>query len=132
LYIVSRISYAVSRPIAGGVLALEHGRGVVEVAEQQRVGDEARLVAADHRRLPQRPGELGDVVEHVRLGHDGPDDLDEVLDRCGVEEVQADHPARVRGGGADLGHREGGRVRGEDGVRADDLVEPLEDRALDR
>ena len=68
--------------LARGVVALEHRGRVVEVAEQQRVGDEAGLVAA------RRPGscrsvrdQLGDVVEHLRLGDDRADDLDEVLHR---------------------------------------------------
>jgi hypothetical protein len=87
LYIVSRISYAVSRPIrsssasgpigqaaaelhrrvdvlAGGVARLEHVRGVVEVAEQQRVGDEPGLVA-DHDR------ELAELLrQRLDVGHD--------------------------------------------------------------
>ena len=49
---------------------------------------------------PQTTGVLsserarGDVVEDVGLGHHGADDLDEVLHRGGVEEVQADDLGR--------------------------------------
>ena len=40
--------------LAGGVVALVHRDRVVEVAEQQRVGDEAGPVAADDRALAER------------------------------------------------------------------------------
>ena len=99
-YIVSRISYAVSSPIRSSSASGPIGRpqpsriaasmssrvayrvsymagGVVEVAEQQRVGDEAGLVADDDRRLAEAGRERLDLVEHVLVGDDGADHLDE-------------------------------------------------------
>ncbi len=89
--------------LARGELALEHRDGVVEVAEQQRVGDEAGLVAADDGVLAELLDQRGHVLEHLRLGDHRADDLDEVLHRRRVEEVDADDPARVGVGGRDLG-----------------------------
>jgi hypothetical protein len=103
---------------------------VVEVAEQQRVRDEARLVPHDDRRLLQRPGQLGGGLHDVGLGDHGPDDLDQVLHRRRVEEVHPDDPAGVRRRGADLGDRERGGVRGQDRVQPDDGVEGPEDLLL--
>jgi hypothetical protein len=51
---------------------------VVEVAEEQRVGDEAGLVADDDRLLAQPLRERLDVLEDVVGGDDGADDLDEL------------------------------------------------------
>ena len=83
--------------LAGGVAALVHRGGVVEVAEEQGVGDEAGPVAADDGVLAQPRDQRFDVLDDVRLGDDGPDDLDEALHRRRVEEVHADDPAGVGG-----------------------------------
>ena len=77
---------------------IEHG--VVEVAEQQRVGDEAGLVAHDDGLLPEALGEGLDVLEHLVLGDDGAHDLDELQHRGGVEEVHADDALGVARGTA--------------------------------
>ena len=81
--------------------------------------------------LPSCLHQRGDVLEHARLGDDGPDDLDEALHRCRVEEVHADHATRARVGRRDLGDRERRGVGGQDGVLGDDPVELLEDLLLD-
>ena len=117
--------------LARRVAALEHRHRVVEVAEEQRVGDEARLVADDDRLLVEALGQGLDVLEDVVRGDDGPDDLDELEDRRRVEEVHADDAlgrARRRG---DLGDRQRRGVRREDGVGGDDQVEPAEDLLLE-
>ena len=80
--------------LARGVAVLVHRDRVVEVAEEQRVGDEARLVAAHDGVLAERLHQRGDVLEHVGLGDDGPHDLDEALHRRRVEEVHADDATR--------------------------------------
>jgi hypothetical protein len=54
---------------------------VVEVAEQQRVGDEAALSPTTTGILPSSPGQCHDVVEDRRLRDDRTDDLDELEDR---------------------------------------------------
>ena len=81
--------------------------------------------------LPRSRSSACDVGEHVGLGDDGADDLDEVLHRRRVEEVDADDPAGLGVGGGDLGDAERGGVGGQDRVRADDAVERPEDRLLD-
>ena len=118
--------------LAGGVAALVHRDRVVEVAEQQGVGDEAGLVAADDGVLAEPLDQRLDVVEDGRLGDDRADDLDEVLHRRRVEEVDADHAAGARVGGRDLGDRAATRCwwRGSASGRHD-LVELAEDRLLD-
>ena len=117
--------------LAAGVLALVHRDRVVEVAEQQGVGDEARLVATDHGALPEPAEQRLDVVEDLLLGDDGADDLDQVLHRGRVEEVHADHAAGEVVGGGDLGDAQRGGVGREDAVVGDDPVELAEDRLLD-
>ena len=117
--------------LARGVLGLEHRHGVVEVAEEQRVGDEPCLVAADDGVLAEPSDERLHVGEHARLGHDRADDLDEVLHRGRVEEVDADHAARARVGGADLGDRQRRGVGRQDRVGPDHLVEAPEEVLLD-
>jgi hypothetical protein len=109
---------------------LEHGRGVVEVAEQQGVGDEAGLVTADDRALADLLHEAGHVGEHRGLGHHRAHDLDQVLHRRGVEEVDADHPAGMGVGGGDLGDGQRRGVGGQDRVGRDDRLEIAEDRLL--
>ena len=117
--------------LARGVLALVHRDRVVEVAEEQRVGDEAGLVTAHDRVLAQAAQQALDVGEDVGLGDDRADDLDEVLHRRGVEEVDADHAAGLGVGGGDLGDAERGGVGREHRVGAHDVVERAEDRLLD-
>ena len=96
--------------LARGVAALVHRDRVVEVAEQQRVGDEAGLVAADDRGLAEASAiSVLTSSSTCGLGDHGADDLDEVLHRRRVEEVHADDPAGPGVGGRDLGDRERSR-----------------------
>ena len=81
--------------------------------------------------LPSRPTRRLDVLEHVGLGDHGADDLDEVLHRRGVEEVDADDAAGVGVGGGDLGDAEARGVGGQDRLRLHDRLELAEDRLLD-
>jgi hypothetical protein len=117
--------------LAGGVAALEHRDGVVQVAEEQRVGDEAGLVADDDRLLAQPLRERLDVLEDVVGGDDGADDLDELLHRGGVEEVHADDALGVLRRDGDLGDRQGRGVRREDRVGGDHLVDLAEQFLLE-
>ena len=77
--------------LAGGVAALEHRDGVVEVAEQQRVGDEAGPVADRDVDLAEPGAQRLHVGDHLGRGDHGADDLDQLHDRRRVEEVDADH-----------------------------------------
>ena len=117
--------------LARCVLRLEHVGGVVEVAEQQGVGDEPRLVAHDDRELVEGPRDSFDVGHHVIGGHDGLHDLDELQDRCRVEEVHAHDLRRPLRRHGDVGHREGRGVGGQNRVGGDGLVELFEDDALE-
>ena len=98
--------------LARGVAVLVHRHGVVEVAEEQRVGDEAGLVAAHDGVLAEGLDQRRDVLEHLGLGDDRLHDLDEALHRRRVEEVHADDAAGVGVGGRDLGDRQRGGVGG--------------------
>ena len=117
--------------LAGGVALLVHPRGVVEVAEEQRVGDEARAVADHDGHLVQRGGERLQVVDDVRLGHHRAHQLDQPLHGRGVEEVHADQPTRASGAHRELGDRERRRVRREDDVGAAHLVQLAEHARLE-
>ena len=117
--------------LAGGVAVLEHRDGVVEVAEQQRVGDEAGPVADGHVDLAQPLGQRLDVLDDLGLGDDGAHHLDQLHDRRGVEEVHADDLARPAGGDRDLGDRQGRGVGRQDGVRRADPVQLGEDLGLE-
>ncbi len=114
-----------------GVVALVHGDRVVEVAEQQGVGDEAGLVAAHHGVLAELLDQPGHVLENLVLGDDRADDLDQVLHRRRVEEVDADDAPGPGVRGGDLGDRQRRGVGGEDRLRRDDVVELAEDVLLD-
>jgi hypothetical protein len=106
---------------------------VVEVAEQQRVGDEAGLVADDDRLLVQALGEGLDVLEDVVVGDDGADDLDELHHGRGVEEVHADDTRLgCLRGDRELGDRQRRGVRREDRVIGDDGVDRREELLLQR
>jgi hypothetical protein len=113
----------------GGVARLDHADGLVEVREQQLVGDEAAPVADGDRDLADRLGERLRGLDHTLVGDHGADELDQLHDRGGVEEVEAEHtvgPLRVDG---DVHDRQGGRVGRDDGLGGGDLVE-LRERLL--
>ena len=105
---------------------------MVEIAEQQRVGDEAGLVAHDHGLLLQPLGQGLDVGEHIVSSDDGADDLDELLHGGRVEEVHSDDARGLLGRDGDLGHRQGRGVRREDSLLADYRIERSEDLLLER
>jgi hypothetical protein len=110
---------------------LEHRDGVVEIAEQQRVGDEPRLVADDNRHLAEPVGEALDVLDYLLLGDHSPHDLDQLEHRRRVEEVHADDLRRPTRGHGDLGDRQRRRVGREHRVRLADLVQGSEDLPLE-
>ncbi len=68
--------------------------------------------------LPRRRTSVLTSVEDARLGDDRAHDLDEVLHRRRVEEVDADHPAGTGVGGGELGDRQRRGVGGQHGRRA--------------
>ncbi len=95
------------------------------------IDDEARRVAAAHRRSCPRPSTIaaarsttaGGCVDAATTSTSG-------MHRCGVEEVQPDDPTRPGRRLGDRGDRQGARVRGQDGVGEDDGIERAEDRPL--
>ena len=83
--------------------------------------------------LPSRPctARLG-ALDRLLAGGQRRDQLDELLHRGRVEEVDADDLVGAGGGHRQLHQRDGGGVGGQDGVRpGHDLVEHLEDLRLD-
>src|SRR3712207_9240693 len=81
-------------------------------SDEQAVDDETRLVARAHRHLAELAAELDGRLVDLLVGEDGADDLDELHEGHGVEEVQADE-ARLPpgpGGRHHLGDREGRQI----------------------
>ena len=109
--------------LAGRVVVLVHRDGVVEVAEQQRVGDEAGPVADGDVDLAEPRASASTSSTTDGLGDDGADDLDELHHRRGVEEVHPDDLARSVGGDRDLGDGQDRGVGRQDGVGPADLVQ---------
>ncbi len=117
--------------LAGGVARLVHPDRVVEVAEQQRVRDEAGPVPDGDVELAAAVDERLHVGDHLGVADDGADHLDQVHHRGRVEPVQPDHlrrPARRR---RQVGHRQGGGVGGQHGVGRQQRVQLGEQRLLD-
>lgn len=116
--------------LAGGVLRLVHGGGLVQVAEEQPVRDETGPVADRHRFLAEVMGQSGDGVDGPRVGQHRGDHLDQLhgLDRG--EEVQAEDPLGVRRIGGEPGDGERVGARRQDGVGPHDAVEGPEDLVL--
>jgi hypothetical protein len=75
--------------LARGVAALVHPHRVVQVAEQQRVGDEAGPVAGGRGGLADAVDQRLHVLDDGGVGDDGLHDLDQVHHRRRVEPVQA-------------------------------------------
>ncbi len=118
--------------VGARVVRLEHLHRVVEVGEEQRVDDETRAVTAAHGVL----ADLGGDVENRRLdiatGRHGRDDLDQLHDRGGIEEVHADDIGGSRGRGGALDHGQAGCRRREHSPGGADVVEVGEEHLLDR
>ena len=112
------------------VVGLEHRDGVVQIAEEQRVGDEAGPVVDRDVDLAEPGAERLDVVDDVGRGDDGLDDLDQLHDRRRVEEVHADDLVGPVRGDRDLGDRQRRRVGRQDRLRLADLVQLGEDLLL--
>ena len=116
--------------LAHDVVRLEHADRVVEVAEQQCVGDEARPVTDDHGRLADGGREGGDVLDDLGLGDHGADHLDQLHHRCGVEEVHSHHPAGPGGLHAQCGDRQRRGVGGDHRVGPAHGIESAQHRGL--
>lgn len=117
--------------LAGGVLRLVHRGGLVEVAEQQPVGDESGAVADRDGLLAELDRQIGDRGDGLRCGQHRRDHLDQLHRRGRVEEVQTQDALGTRGVGGETGDGEGVGAGREDRLRADDVVEGAEDLVLD-
>lgn len=117
--------------LAGGVLRLVHRGRLVQVAEQQSVGDEAGAVADRDGLLAEVEGQVGDGADRRGRGQHRRDDLDELHRGRRIEEVQAEDALGVGRVGGQTRHGEGVGTGGQDGVRAHDAVQRAEDLLLD-
>lgn len=117
--------------LAGGVLRLVHRGRLVEVAEEQPVGDETGAVAHRDGLLPELQRQVGDRGHGRRRGQHRGDDLDELHRGRRVEEVQAEHALGVRRVGGQTRHGQRVGARREDRLAAHDAVERPEDLLLD-
>ena len=103
--------------VAGSASALVQQRerlGVVGPGDA--VDDEARRRARMHRRLAPALAQLEDRRRHVGVGLQAGDDLDQLHQRHRVEEVHADHAARLLQAVGERGDRDRRRVRGQHAV----------------
>ena len=81
--------------------------------------------------LPRLVEQALDVGQHLGLGDDGADDLDQPLHGRRVEEVHTDDASGAVVGGGDLGDRQRRGVGRQDRLGRDDVVELAEHRLLD-
>ena len=125
--------HAVVDVLAGRDAGLEHPDRGEQVGHQQRVDHEARAVLGADRVLAEHVGDqLLGAQQCLLAGGERRDQLDELLHRGRVEEVDAEHVVRAGGGDGELHQRDGGGVGGQDRVRpGQHLVEHLEDLGLD-
>ncbi len=118
--------------LGGGDARLVELGGLDDQGRDEAGGDEAGHVAVDDDAgLAGGLGELPGPGEGFVAGLVAPDQFAELHHRDRREEVRADDPLRPLGDGGDLGDRDGGGVRGEHRVLADQLVEGAEDLVLD-
>ena len=102
---------------ARDVLLGEAGR-LVEVGNEVPVHAEAGSVGGRDRDLPDQVREPLEFRDDGGLGRGPGDDLDELVHRRGVEEVETREPAGVREPVGQLGDRERGGVRGDHRIPA--------------
>src|SRR5262249_37290703 len=119
------VDHAVVDVLDGGEAGLEHADGGEDVRDQQGVDDEAGAVLGADDDLSEHVGGEGlGVREGLLGGEQGGDELDQLEDGDGVEEVDADHLLRAGGGHAELHDGDGGGVGREDRIgSADRLVQ---------
>ena len=96
---------------------VEHPHAVVQERDQDPVDDEARRVVAVDRLLACAFGPLVSGAHRFLRAHRRSHDLDQRQDGSRIEEVHADDPLRTIGCLCNLGDRERGRVRGQNGLR---------------
>ncbi len=92
--------------LTGGVVGLQHPHGIVEVAEQQGVGDEAGPVPGDNGGLADLRDQHLKIRQHRRVRHHRTDDLYKAHHRRRVEPVGADDPRGPGRAGGQLGDRQ--------------------------
>ena len=104
---------------------------MVQVTEEQAVGDKPCLVLADHSFLADLFSESPDLLDDRIVGNHGANDLNEVLNRSWVEKVQTDNPRRLTHSGRDLGYGQGRCVGAPDDVFGHQTIELGEHVALE-
>ena len=102
-----------------------------QIRNQQPVDDEARRVLSENRFLPEFAREIEERVDRILCCRDGLDDLDQLHERNRIEEVQAGHAIGTFRLCTELDDAQARRVRRDDGVRCQQLVERLKELGLD-
>ena len=103
---------------------------MIEVAEQQTVGNEPGFVFADHRLFADLLGENPNVLDNLIVGDDGANDFHEILHGSRVEEVQSHHARRLADRRGNFGDRQRGGVRAPNDSIGQEAVELAENLAF--
>ena len=116
---------------AACVLGFEHRRRVIEVAEEQGVGDEASLVANDDGLFIKCCGHCRSRINRLGCGDDRAHDLNELLHRGWVEEVHSNNLRRTVRRDRDVRYGQGRGIRSKNRRRRNDGIKGREDLALE-
>ena len=95
------------------------------------VDDEAGQVARQHPGMPEASGQRQQGVADPGLGEGAGHHLNDLHQRHRIEKMPAGHAPRKLAGSGHGGHRQRGRVRGQDGVLAQHRLQRHQQLALD-
>jgi len=109
----------------------QHLDAVVEIGEQQCVDDETSAITRDHGDLADAVDEGPSLLDDLVVTANGRHHLDQLHDRWGVEEVQADDSLGTIGGHGAVDDRQGRRGGRQNGVWPHDIGQPAEHVPLD-
>src|SRR5215470_10892175 len=115
-----------------GEPALVDADGVQQIGHEEPVDDEGGRVLGEDGHLPYGLHPLVGALHGGVVGEDGAHHLDQLHQRHGIEEVQAEHLLWPLGGGGHGGDVAGGGVGSEERVRRADAVELAEGLVLHR
>ena len=117
--------------LSGGNAGVQNVSSLVDHGNQDLVDDEAGSLVDLDGLLADGHGAVPNGLEGLVGGVGAADDLNQLHDGGGVEEVHADEAVSALGGGGDGGDGDGGGVGGQNGLGLADLVQLSEDGLLD-